>query len=406
MRNESNIFAIRQAQLQQTMLDANIQGFIVNQQVDMYYYNGSMQTGMLFIPVAGEAIFFVRRSVDRAKEESYARVEPMPSFKNFRERLLDNVPEIFKSSKEGKSINPIRFATELDVLPVQIYQKLQSSMPDIQWVDGSSMVREQRMIKSIDELQSIRKAAQLVNDTLNEVKKYVQVGMTEIELMAYIEYQLRKNGHLGTMRMRAYNSELLTGLVAAGASAATPTYFDGPAGGKGLHPASPQGSSQAAINKGEPLLIDIGCCIDGYLIDQTRTLVIGELNSKMQHAYDVSEHILHSIEKQLKPGVICEHLYLTAIELADKAGLSDNFMGYRQDQVKFLGHGIGLEIDELPILAKGHSYPLQSGMVIAIEPKFTFPQEGVVGIENTYLITKEGYEQLTISQEGIIYISS
>jgi Xaa-Pro aminopeptidase len=72
--------------------------------------------------------------------------------------------------------------------------------------------------------------------------------------------------------------------------------------------------------------------------------------------------------------------------------------------VKFLGHGIGLEIDELPVLARGFKQPLEAGMTIAIEPKFTFPGIGVVGIENSYLITDDGFENLCISREGIIRI--
>jgi Xaa-Pro dipeptidase len=393
MTSTNSIYSIRQKQLQLRMQTLQIHGFLMNYYIDIFYYTGSMQTGYLFIPSHGESIFFVRRSVERAQEESYFTVEALPSIKQLQDKLNIRYPELFE-------VQPT-FATEFDVLPVAGYHKLVSSLPDVKWLDGSQLVREQRMIKSDCEVESIRKAAHIVNEVLELVPSYVKVGMAEFELLAFIEFELRKRSHLGVMRMRTYNSEIFTGIVAAGASAAVPTYFDGPAGGRGLHPAHPQGSSQAPIRLGDPLLIDIGCCIEGYLIDQTRTFVIGELAPQLYDAYQISEEIIRTTETMLKPGAICEELYEFAIGYVERSGLKDHFMGYGDHQVKFLGHGIGLEIDEFPILAKGHRYPLQAGMVIAIEPKFIFPEVGVVGIENTYLITENGFEKLTISREGL-----
>jgi Xaa-Pro dipeptidase len=399
-----NIFKQRQLDLQKVLSAKGLAGFLVTHNVDWYYYTGSMQTGYLFIPAEGESVYFVRRSVSRAEKEAASVVEPLGSMKTWKERLTARFPHLFAgASAEGESWQ-VRFATEFDVLPVQQHRRLEAAFPGVVWEDGSHLVREQRMIKSPDEVAAIRKAADVVDAALEAAIRHVREGMAEFELMAFIEHQLRMQGHLGLMRMRATNSELITGMVAAGASAAAPTYFDGPAGGLGLHPASPQSSSRALIRRGDPILVDLGCCIDGYLIDQTRTLVIGDLDPELQRAYAVAEQVLRAAESRLQPGMISEHLYLLALDQVHEAGLSDHFMGHGVDQVKFLGHGIGLEIDELPVLAKGFKTPLAPGMVIAIEPKFTFPGRGVVGIENSYLITENGYEKLTHSREGIIYI--
>jgi Xaa-Pro dipeptidase len=389
------IYERRQQWLQDEMRKRGWSGFLVTHNVDIYYYCGSMQTGYLFIPTEGEAIYLVRRSLVRAEEEAAAVVEALGSWKTLGERLRARI------GGDAAAGDPLRIATELDVLPVQLYMRLQTALPGAVWEDGSLLVREQRMIKSPDEVTAIRAAARVVDDALEAVIPHIREGMAEFELMALIEHQLRLRGHQGLMRMRAYNSELITGMVASGASAAVPTYFDGPAGGTGLHPSSPQSSGRALIQCGEPILVDIGCTIDGYLIDQTRTLVIGDLDSELQRAYDVAEEVLRATEAKLQPGTIAEHLYLLALDQVQEVGLSAHFMGYGADQVKFLGHGIGLEIDELPVLAKGFKYPLTPGMVIAIEPKFTFPGRGVVGIEDTYLITEDGYEKLTVSRAGI-----
>ncbi|UKS26862.1 Xaa-Pro peptidase family protein [Paenibacillus sp. HWE-109] len=391
-----NIFEQRQRWLQGEMVKRGWSGFLVTQNVDIYYYCGSMQTGYLFIPAEGEVLYLVRRSLVRAEEEASADVEALGSWKTLGERLRARCAG---ADAVGAAL---RIATELDVLPVQLHVRLQTALPGAVWEDGSLLVREQRMIKSPDEVTAIRTAARVVDAALEAVIPHIREGMAEFELMALIEHQLRLRGHQGLMRMRAYNSELITGMVAAGASAAVPTYFDGPAGGTGLHPSSPQSSGRAPIRRGEPILVDLGCSIDGYLIDQTRTLVIGDLDPELQRAYDVAEQVLRATEARLQPGTIAEHLYLLALDQVNEAGLSAHFMGYGADQVKFLGHGIGLEIDELPVLAKGFKYPLAPGMVIAIEPKFTFPGRGVVGIEDTYLITENGFEKLTLTRDGII----
>ncbi len=384
--------------LQLKCRDQHIDGCLITQNVDLYYFTGSMQTGYAFIPVQGEPVYYVRRSLTRAAQESHVRVQPLGSFRHFGETLAADFPHVFASAA------PV-LATEFDVLPVQLYQRFVELLPpSTRWVDGSQLVRETRMVKSAFEVAAIRKAAQLADTALEDAVSYLREGMTELELMSRIEYTFRRQGHLGIMRMRGYNQEIVTGMVGAGEAAAEPTYFDGPAGGRGMSAAYPQSSSLRPIAAGEPILLDIGCNVDGYVIDQTRTLCIGQLDADLQAAYDLSEAIIRRTEEQLAPGTIVEQLYFESLKMAEEGGLAEHFMGFGADQVRFLGHGIGLEIDELPVLARGFKIPLQPGMVIAVEPKFTFPGRGVVGIENTYLITDTGFERLTISREGVLTI--
>jgi Xaa-Pro dipeptidase len=392
----------RKERLQLKMKLKGIDACIITQNVDLYYFTGSMQTGNLVIPAEGDAIFLVRRSMVRAQQESAVAVEALGSLRELEAILQERYAILFSSATQAS--RKLIFATEFDVLPVQQFQRLEAALPDAAWVDGSLIVRETRMIKDAYEISRIQEAARIIDIALEHAISHVREGMTEFALISLIETTLRQQGHLGLMRMRGYNQEIITGMVGSGAAAAEPTYFDGPAGGRGLSPASPQSSSRKRIELNEPILIDIGCCIDGYVIDQTRTAVVGGLNDQLTHAYRISESILRATEALLKPGIMCDELYLLALEQAAEAGLAEFFMGFGADQVKFLGHGIGLEIDELPVLAKGFKMPLEAGMVIAIEPKFTFPGQGVVGIENSYLITAQGYMKLTCSREGIISI--
>jgi Xaa-Pro aminopeptidase len=387
--------------LQEAMRASGVDGFLLTQNIDLYYYTGSMQNGYAFIPSHGEPVFFVKRSVERAKLESGIAVKELGAFRQFGGTLAKEFPLLFRGGA-GASIT---IAADLDVLPAQTYLKLSGLLQaagSSAVIDGSAMIRRQRMIKSPLEISRFEAAAAVVDEAFNEALNDLRPGITELEWMARVEYELRIRGHIGLMRMRGYNQEIATGMFIAGSAAAFPTYFDGPAGGLGLGAASPQSVSRRAIERNEPILMDIGCCIDGYVIDQTRTAVIGELPEKLAHAYEVSEAIIREAENGMIQGAICSALYARALEQADEAGLSPYFMGYGADQAKFLGHGIGLEIDEWPVLAKGFDFPLEAGMVIAVEPKFTFPGEGVVGIENSYLITEGRPRALTFTREGLI----
>ena len=386
----------RIARLQTLMHQGGVDLFVVTHHVDMYYLTGTMQTGYVVVPQRGEPIYYVKRSVTRAMAESSVTVKPLGSFRDFGKTVQEDFPALFENESSLTAV------TEYDVLPVQMFERLRSVLPAMEWKDGSIMFRELRMIKSPFEVSRIRIAAAAAHRVLEQAAEYVKEGMMELELIAHIEHMFRMQGHTGIMRMRGYNQEVITGMVASGEAAAEPTYFDGPAGGRGLTPASPQGSSRKVIGANEPILVDIGCCIDGYVIDQTRTLVIGELDTDLQAAYDAAEEIIRAVEEKLMPGTVCEELYLDSLAMAAERGLSDHFMGYGEDQVKFLGHGIGLEIDEWPVLARGFKQTLAPGMIIAIEPKFTFVGRGVVGIENTYLITETGFVKLTTAPEGVI----
>jgi Xaa-Pro aminopeptidase len=387
----------RLARLQELLTEHQFDGMLVSQNVDLFYLCGSMQTGVLFVPTDGEPLYLVRRSVMRATQESAVPVVEWAGMKTFAAQLgLTD-----RMSADGP---PLKLALELDVLPVQHWMRYRQALPNVDWVDGAGLLRTLRMCKSSMEVERIRRAAVLVEEAFRTAAAEIRAGMTELELLVKMETTLRVGGHLGPMRLRGFNQEIYNGLVGSAAHIATPTYFDGPAGGAGLSAAFPQGASCAPLVPGSPILVDVGCNVEGYIIDQTRTFVIGQLSPAMQRAYEQAQAILHALEQRLRPGAVCEELYAEACRLADEAGLAEHFMGFGSDRVKFVGHGIGLEVDEWPVLAPGVKTALQAGMVLAVEPKFSFPGEGVVGIEDSYLITEHGYERLTVTEQRLISV--
>jgi Xaa-Pro aminopeptidase len=235
-----------------------------------------------------------------------------------------------------------------------------------------------------------------------ELKEIIREGMTELEIDGHLALIARREGHMGILRMRGWNQEMTYAHVLSGESGATVTFLDSPHGGRGNTPAMAQGASSRKIGRNEPIGIDYGVGINGYLADQFRTYVIGDLPAELMRAHDCSVEIHSLFVKEAKPGVSCSDLYRLALKVAEKAGFGEQFMGHGEGRVRFIGHGLGLEIDEYPVLAPRFDQKLEPGIVIALEPKFVFPGKGVVGLEDDYLVTSTGVERLTLTDQTVI----
>jgi Xaa-Pro aminopeptidase len=151
---------------------------------------------------------------------------------------------------------------------------------------------------------------------------------------------------------------------------------------------------------GEPIQIDYVGIVEGYMVDQARTFFLGEASDVFLQIHSLALEIQDTIAERGKPGVSAEALYDLAVKIATRACSSAYFMGYPAP-VPFVGHGVGLELDEFPILGRKSKHILEEGMVIALEPKFIMPGKGLAGIENTFVVGKDGLEKLTIFGDEI-----
>ncbi len=375
--------------LQGRLEKAGIDGALLVYPIDVYYFTGSRQNAALWVPAEGRPTLLVRKSFDRALKECLIEdVRPFPSGRE--------LPAFF-----GKGA--LRIGLTFDVLPVHQYQFYSDLLSGKKFADISAVNRELRSVKSAWEIEQMRTSSKILCGAFARVPEILKRGMRELDLAAEFEYLLRRSGSDGYLRIRAFHQEIV-GLAVAGENAAMPGCFDGAVTGKGLSSAAPYGSSKDLIREGEPIIIDYGLIYNGYIVDMTRIFAFGGLDPELEKAFDISLEIQAWLVENLRPGSVCEELYAGAAAIADSAGLADKFMGYPGEQARFVGHGVGLELDELPVLAKKFQSRLVSGQTVAIEPKFVFPGKGVVGIENTYAVTDSSCERLTLLPDQPMYL--
>jgi Xaa-Pro dipeptidase len=269
--------------------------------------------------------------------------------------------------------------------------------------DISAHVKHQRMIKSEWELAAMRRAA-LMNEALYQaVPDMLEEGLTEVEFAGRLEALYRAKGHQGYVRVRGFNQEVFYGHVMSGGNLAVASCSVGPTGGPGVNPSMPQGPGMKRIGRHEPVQIDYVGVVDGYMVDQARTYYLGEPPEEFRRVHATALAIQERLVQEGRSGVRAEELYLTAMSMAEEAGYADGFLGYPQP-VPFVGHGVGLELDELPLVGRKSPTVLEEGMVIALEPKFILPGKGLAGIENSFLVTPTGLEKITLVEDEICVV--
>lgn len=382
--------------LQEHMMADSLDAVIIVQNADLFYFTGTVQSGNLYVPASGQPLFMVRKEAGRARMESGLKeVIPFNSIKD--------IPVVL--AQYGYP-TPKRIGLELDVLPVNFYERYRMLYPTADFSDATPLIRKVRMIKSHYEIHLMKDAADQVDRVYRRAREVIRVGMTDLDVAAELEYTARKDGHQGLIRMRGFNSDICYGQIFSGTDSAVPAYSDTPLGGMGLNPSFGQGAGLKRIEPHEPVIIDFAGCVDGYLSDQTRVFSVGEPSDRLRRAYDDMLEIQSLMTRTVEVGMSWGALYDVCFNCAVEMGYADNFMGAKGSQVSFIGHGLGVEIDEYPFIARGfNQISLEAGMVFAFEPKVVFPGEGAIGIENTFYLSNEGLKRLTHSSDELVILS-
>ncbi len=376
----------RQSSLQAHLAAAGIELALIRQAADLYYYSGVIVDGFLAVGAGGEPLLLVRRPRHRIQDLELPF--PLAFYRDIKE-----IPAIISQLGLG---HYGAVGLELDVMPAALYRRVQEKLfPHRPLLDLTPLIRRQRMVKSPYEIAQIRRAARILDDALSAAAAIIKPGLTELELAAELEYRLRLAGHQGLVRTRTWNLEMFFGHVLSGPAGVQAAYVDTPSGGTGFSHGFPQGAGTKPLAPGEPVSVDLAACVNGYIADETRLYVIGDLPAEAWQALKLVDRLFSIYEAEARPGVLPADLYERLLAEVASAGRQHQFMGLGQDRVAFLGHGVGLELDEFPIIGPRFPYPLAADMVIALEPKFFLPDIGMVGFEDTGRLTPDGVEWLT-----------
>jgi len=379
--------------LQRRMRHQNVAHLWIDHLVDRLYLSGSSQNGVVVVPAEGEATFYVRKSVQRAKVESPLDVQPHPGRRDLAEAV------------HGATTGESRIGLAMDVMPTTTYLWLVDTLTGREFVDVSEELRRLRATKSVWEIQQIRTASDQITTLFGEIGERIRPGITELELTGSVEGRLRQLGHGGTVRVRRPGADISIGTVVSGRSGMYPTNFDGPVGAPGPTPASSSGAGWKRLAAGETVMLDIVTSHNGYHADTTRTFYLGSQPSEpTSAAHEFCREILSLIESRLHPGAVCSEIFRETAEDAERLGEPEGFMGFGENRVRFFGHGVGLELDELPVIADKIDLVIEAGMVVAVEPKAFGERSGPVGIEDIYVVTETGCERLCPISHDIIRV--
>jgi Xaa-Pro dipeptidase len=384
----------RVEKLQTALGPAGIGLALIRQPADLFYYAGTLVDGFLAVGPGKPPLLLVRRP---------NRGQPAPdAWPRTRYRDFKELPQLL--AQAGLSPDGA-VALELDVLPALLISRIQEQLfPGTPVVNLSPLVQKQRMVKSAYELEQLGRAAAILDQVHSEVPGLLKPGVTELELSAALEYRLRLLGHQGLIRLRNWDLEVFYGHILSGISGLSASYTDTPSGGPGFSPAFPQGPSLKKLAPGEPISIDLAACVNGYVVDMTRMYALKSLPARAWEAWEAVEELYRLFTAAAKPGTSPGEIFHLLWDEVRARGLADFFMGVGSDRVSFLGHGVGLELDEFPFITARFPFPLATDMVLAFEPKFFLPEIGMIGQEDTGRITPAGVEWLTQSPRRITVV--
>ena len=365
---------------------------LILSRVNQYYFTGTMQDGLLVIKNDGQLYYFIRRSFERARDESpIDGLYPMNSYRDAAAILGSGLGHTF---------------VEKEIMTIAILERLKKAfhMETVNALDKTLMMV--RAIKSPYELHWMEESGKAHCDFLeNVLPSMLKEGISEAELVGTMFDAMIKRGYHGVSRFSMFQTEMVVGQVAFGENSLCPTSFDGPGGAAGLSPAVPLiGSRERKLKKGDLVFVDIGFGTEGYHSDKTQVY-----SFKKQPDDDVvlAHRACISVQRRLagllQPGAVPEDIYNTVNDEMD-ADFKQNFMGYGSRQAKFYGHGIGLYVDEWPVIANGCKDPLMENMVLAIEPKKGIPGVGMIGVEDTFVVTADGGRCITGGGRDIIVV--
>lgn len=237
-------------------------------------------------------------------------------------------------------------------------------------VNSLDIVKDIRIIKSNEEINRMRRATQVLEQSLQATIPSIQIGRSEVEIAARLEYEMKMRGSQGTP---------FTTIV-----------------GSGYRGALPHGrASEKIIEDGDLIVIDFGSIIDGYVGDMTRTIGVGNVSDEKRNVYEIVKNAIRQSIQSIEIGMKACEVDAVARRVISDAGYGENF-------THRLGHGIGLDAHEEPYIASSNKDILKPGMSFTIEPGIYIENQFGVRIEDNIIITENGIENLMTMNHDLI----
>ena len=383
----------RWSRLQKVFRGKGIDGILIVQRVDLLYFSGTAQDGALYVPSLGEPVLFIKRYFPRAcKESPLAQIVPIDSFRDIPGCLRDHCAS-----------PPRTLGLEFDVMPVAEFQFFKKTFPCKRFVDASTSILDVRKTKSSWDIQQMERTAEMSALTFDYMRRILKPGLSEIGFAGLFENFARDRGHAGKLRVRNYRTEGYSWHVLSGRSGGMTGVLDSPASGQGSSYAFPCGAGEKIIRAEEPVMVDFASVLNGFHMDETRMFAVGSMPDKALQAAQATMTIHQDLLETIKPGMCAHDLFSHALHMAESLGYKESYLGIPGHQVSFIGHGIGYELIEPPIIAHGKEDLLLPGMTVALEPKFVFEDAFSAGIESVFLVTDTG-ARLISQTPSVIFI--
>ncbi|MCD6153274.1 MAG: aminopeptidase P family protein [Syntrophobacterales bacterium] len=390
---ENQIFPKRMISLQKQMSNTGVDVILLSYSKSIYYFAGTTQPSILLITPENYHLV-VTRGLEFVRRETWFDPENLGLGRGY-----EDVSEMLKTWGKGSGV----LGLELDIIPTILYFEVSKLFAGFEITDISNLILEQRKVKDAGEVENIREACRIVHQGHLRILDVLREGMTELELSSEIEDAHRRAGDEGQYFIRQFDFFMGRGIVASGANLSKIAGKVQSITGVGLSSSIPLGASLKKIQRGEMIVVDFATYYHGYHSDQSRTYVVGKSPEGCKSIYEGMKEIADRIILFLKPGLRCDHVYNLAMEFAAELKVKDYFMrlGGSPQKVSFIGHGVGLELNEPPLLHKNNREVLKEGNVITLELEMWKSAGEVVKLEDTILITSRGAEILTITPRNL-----
>ncbi|RLB24852.1 MAG: hypothetical protein DRG76_00090 [Deltaproteobacteria bacterium] len=362
---------MRISRLQKEMETRAIDGALIMQRVDLFYFTGTAQNGLLYVPVRGEPLLMVKRYYPRARSESpLSRIIEITSVRE--------MPGLIMESYGGL---PSIMGLEMDVIPVReltFYKKL---FPSLHMVNISESILKIRALKSDWEIRQLEQVAIRSKASFDFALECASANKTEIELASQVQTHARSMGHGARLRLRHHDERAIPWNILVLSIPDMDT------------PSAPYPTNRALK---PPCLVrlDFKWVYKGYHLDEVRMLALGKISEELHRLWEALVEIHDHMVEQALPGRPIQELYVSTRNKAKALGYGDLFVGVtpqgcpRPDAP--IGHCIGLELYEPPELRMGDRRILIPQMVLALRPTFILDHRFPISIGTVLMITETG----------------